>query len=318
MYDVVAIGEALIDFTPMGSGPMGNPGFEMNPGGAPANCLASNAALGGKTAFIGMVGEDTFGDAIVAAMGQAGIDTAPMRRHKSVHTTLAFVSLKADGERNFDFLRNPGADIMLEMGDVDFSVIDNCRMLHFGSLSMTDDPVRDTLFKVLEHARAQNIRTSYDPNYRPPLWQDEKTAVEWMKKGLSYANMVKMSQEEMALLTGVGEDELKKGAQMIMAEGPDTVFITCGGRGAYYATADEEGMVPGFDVKAVDTTGCGDAFTGAVHYFLLNRPDMQVCQVVRLANAVGALCATQSGGLPAIPTRAALEDFLRQIGEEAI
>ncbi|MDD4796140.1 MAG: carbohydrate kinase [Eubacteriales bacterium] len=315
MLDVVAIGEVLIDFSPAGTGPMGNPTFEMNPGGAPANCLAANAALGGKTAFIGMVGDDYFGNFVLQALADSAIGISGVKKHASVHTTLAFVSLSADGERSFSFFRNPGADIMLRLEDVDFSLIDHARIVHFGSLSMTDEPARSTLLAVLEYARDKGKTISYDPNYRPALWQDETTAAAWMNKGLEYADIVKMSQEEMALLLGIDADDVARGAARILATGKQAVFITCGARGAYYAAAQGCGFVPGFAVQAVDTTGCGDAFTGTVHYFMQHHPEYALERVVRLANAVGALCATQPGGLPALPSRASLAEFLTEHGE---
>lgn len=315
MLDVIAIGEVLIDFSPTGAGPMGNPTFEMNPGGAPANCLAANAALGGNTAFIGMVGDDTFGSFLLQALENCHIGTTGVKKNPSVHTTLAFVSIGSGGERSFSFFRNPGADIMLRPEDVDFSLIDHAGMVHFGSLSMTDEPARGTLLKVLDYARSKGKRISYDPNYRPPLWSDEATAVQWMNKGLEYADIVKMSQEEMALLLGIGADEVERGAARILAGGKQAVFITCGAQGAYYAAASGSGFVPGYPVKAVDTTGCGDSFTGTIHYFMQHHPEYPLSRVVRLANAVGALCATRPGGLPAIPSRAELEAFLAEHGE---
>ena len=301
--DVIALGELLIDFTPGGKGETGNPLYEMNPGGAPVNCLAALTKLGAKTAFIGKVGYDHFGAFLRETLIGEGIGAEGLSHTETVHTTLAFVHLDGQGERAFSFLRDPGADTQLTENDIDLGLIDRCRVFHFGSLSLTGDPAREATLYAVQYAKERGKIISYDPNYRPLLWSDEATAVRWMKKGLSYADIVKMSKEEMTLLTG--HDDIKAGAEVVREMGPKRILITRSGKGAFYYTGEtDNGFVPGFTVRAVDTTGCGDAFMGAVLYQTLYAEDKPLADTVRYANAVGALCATKRGGLPAMPDSA--------------
>jgi fructokinase len=301
MFDVVALGEMLIDFTPAGSGPMGNPCYEMNPGGAPANCLAAVSAFGGRAAFIGKVGKDNFGEFVYEKLKGAGIDASGVIFTDAVHTTLAFVHLDANGERSFSFLRKPGADIMLEKEEVNLSLIDEAKIFHFGSLSFTDEPVRSATLHAVQYAKERGKIISYDPNYRRLLWSGVEEARRWMQKGLELADIVKMSEEEMSILTGLPEDEVEKGAKMVFETGKKAVFITLGKDGAYYLTPEGGGFVPGYPVDAVDTTGCGDAFTGAMLYLYCREPGMPIGDKARIACAAGSLCATKRGGLLAMP-----------------
>jgi fructokinase len=303
MFDVTGLGELLIDFTPSGRGDNGHPAFEMNPGGAPPNCLAALQALGARTAFIGMVGNDQFGDFLGGVMEGIGVDISGLSRTSEAPTTLAFVHLTDTGERSFSFVRKPGADILLQMKDVDFTIIDRTRIFHFGTLSLTDPPARDTTLYCLDYARSLGKTISYDPNYRPPLWESEAEAVKWMRKGLEYADIIKLSEEELALITDT--EDIPRGAALLAAKGIETVFVTMGEKGAYYLDRTGSGYVPGFAVKAVDTTGCGDAFTGAALYMLLYE-QKPIAEVVRFANAAGALCATKKGGIPAMPDKDAI------------
>ncbi|MHB1314489.1 MAG: carbohydrate kinase family protein [Christensenellales bacterium] len=301
MADVVALGELLIDFSPAGQGKMGNPVFEANPGGAPANCAAAVARLGGKSAYIGKVGKDFFGELILKALRQSGIDTSGVREIQGVPTTMAFVSIDGKGERNFSFVRKPGADIMLEQSEVSYELIDKAKIFHFGSVSLTDRPVREATLAAAKYAVGKGKLVSYDPNYREPLWPDKDAALQWMTEGLRYAHIVKMSEEEMSLLTGTPQTDVERGARKILESGKKAVYITLGRKGAYYATQKSAGFVEGYKVKAIDTTGCGDAFMGAILFQLCNHPESDDAQMVRFANAVGALCATKYGGIPAMP-----------------
>lgn len=312
MYDVVALGEVLIDFSPAGTGPMGNPCFEMNPGGAPANCLAANTALGGSTAFVGMVGDDFFGRFLKKYLQEHGIDVSGMRIHESVPTTIDFVSNREDGERDFAFFRNPGADFMITEEHIDKSILDKAKIFHFGSLSLTDEPARSTTYQALERLKKKGIPISYDPNYREDLWENKDMACREMKQGLAYADIVKLSEQEMEMLTGCSAGDYAGGAGLVLEGGASLVFVTCGSGGAYYANKEEQGMVPGFPVQAVDTTGCGDAFIGAVHYQLCHCPKRPLREMVRFANAAGALCATGQTGMPAMPDREKVEKFIRE------
>ncbi len=311
--DVVALGELLIDFSPSGTGGNGNPLFEMNPGGAPVNCLAAINRLGARTEFIGKVGEDNFGGFLNQVLVNAGIGNTGLSFTGDTHTTMAFVHLESNGERSFSFLRDPGADTQLTKKDIDLSLIDRSKMVHFGSLSFTDNPVRDTLQYVLKYAKKKGKMISYDPNYRPLLWENEKTALYWMKEGLKYADIVKMSEEEAELLTGYSD--IEKAAKTVWESGCKKVFVTMGEQGAYYfAGQDNHGFVPAFSVEAVDTTGCGDAFMGAVLYQTLYQTTRKMSETVQFANAVGALCATKKGGIPAMPTE---EEALKLIRNKA-
>lgn len=313
MFDVVAVGELLIDFTPCGRGEMGNPVFEMNPGGGPPNCLAAVSALGGAAAFIGKVGNDHFGDFLVRALGKAGIDAAGVTRTYQTHTTLAFVHLAENGERSFSFLRNPGADLLLTPEEIDTSLIDRASVFHFSSLSLTSEPARQAVLQAVSYAKQQGKHISYDPNYRPLLWKNEAEALEWMNRGLALADIVKLSEDELAFLKK--EDDIVRGAAMLREEGAGRVFVTMGSKGAYYHTNEREsGFVPAFSVRAVDTTGCGDAFMGAILYQITRETGLSSAEQVRFANATAALCATQKGGLPAMPPGQSVEKLLAEQG----
>ncbi len=312
MFDVVSIGEVLIDFSPSGKGRMGNPLFEMNPGGAPANCLAANTKLGGSTAFIGMVGDDLFGNFLIRVLDETGICTRGVVKTQKASTTLAFVTIDETGDRDFAFVRNPGADHMIEKEDIDLSVIDEAKILHCGSITLSADPGRETQLYVMDYAKKAGKLISYDPNYRSLIWHDEQRAILRMKEALAYADIVKMSEEELAMLTGLPEEDYEKAAKQILDMGKTAVFITMGPKGAYYLTQKESGFVPGFPVAAVDTTGCGDAFMGTIHYFLCHHPGTSMREVVRYACAVGALCASAVGAIPALPNMEQVQAFLAE------
>ena len=307
MYDVIAIGEYLVDFTPNGTGPMGNPSYEMNPGGAPANCMAACAGAGGKTAVIACVGDDLFGRFLRKKLVESGIGDEYVQVTKKASTTLVFVSLDERGEREFAFVRKPGADTMIEEGKISGGIGKQTRILHFGSLSLTDEPARTATLELAEKAGRDGVMISYDPNYRAGLWGSERDAVYWMKQGLSLADSVKMSGEELELITGYSGKRVREGMEALLESGIKEVYITLGAGGAYYGTAEEIGFVPGFSVKAVDTTGCGDAFTGAALYMACHHPECSMEERVRFANAAGALCATRYGGMTAMPRREEIE-----------
>ncbi len=301
MYDIVGLGELLIDFTPM-ENEAGDGVFKMNAGGAPPNCLTAFSVLGGKAALIAKVGDDFFGDFLIEALNAAGVSTLGVAKTHTASTTLAFVALSKGGERRFHFVRQPGADILLEKADIDRSLIDAAHIFHFGTLSFTDLPAREATLYALDYAKKAGKTISFDPNYRAMLWENEASAIEWMRKGLAYADIIKVSEEEMALITGLDKDDFQRGAAALLDMGVKTALITYGARGAYFTTETEQGFVEGFKVTAVDTTGCGDAFMGAMLYLHCKKPEMPMADRVRFANAVGALCATKKGGVPAMPT----------------
>lgn len=307
MFDVAALGELLIDFTPAGVSPAGNVLFERNPGGAPANVLAAIARLGGTSAFLGKVGDDQFGHFLKDVLEKNSINAQGCRFSDSVNTTLAFVHLDEKGDRSFSFYRKPGADTTLAPEEVDLAVIDQCRIFHFGSLSMTDEPARSATLKAVEYARSKGKLISYDPNWRPPLWESDNAAKAGMTAGLQYADILKISEVELEFLTG--ESDLDKGSQLLYDKGIRLVLITLGPKGCYYRCAAGTGRLDTYDTHVVDTTGAGDAFLGALLYHasrletaLEATPATEIQRMIDFANAVGALCASKKGAIPAMPS----------------
>lgn len=319
MFDVVALGESLIDCTPAGKNEQGMELFSANPGGAPANMLAMNSKLGGKTAFIGKVGRDAFGDFLMHTMERAGIDVRGLCRTDAYKTTLAFVQLDEKGERSFSFYREPGADLMLRFEEVRTDLLQECRVFHFGSVSMTDEPCRSTTRQAVQAARRNGAFISYDPNYRPPLWKNEDEAVKVMRGMLPLSNMVKVSEEEMVLLTG--QNDCRAGARAILELGPCIVLVTMGEKGSFFSTAAASGFVPAAPVQAVDTTGAGDAFLGALLAYIRDKKAEELAgmpaaawrEALCFANAAGGLTTTRRGAIPAMPDRSEIEQCMQRI-----
>lgn len=318
-YDVIAIGEVLIDFTPDGVNDQGIARFARNPGGAPANVLAMNARLGGKTAFIGKVGDDDFGRFLKGVLDKSGIDTRGVVMDQEVKTTLAFVQLNEFGDRSFSFYRNPGADMMLREDEIDKQMVSDCHIFHYGSISFTDEPCRSAALSAIAQARAEGKLMSYDPNYRPFIWDAEERAVSEILNALPSADILKVSEEEMELLTG--ETDLEKGARKLMAQGPKLVLVSRGEFGSFYCAACGTGQLPAFKVSVVDTTGSGDAFLGAIHYRLRdkNAEDLlkltkdELEDILDFANAAGGLTATKRGAIPSMPALAEIEECRKNI-----
>jgi sugar/nucleoside kinase (ribokinase family) len=317
MYDVVALGELLIDFTPNGISEQGNVLFERNPGGAPANVLVALSKLGKKTAFIGKVGQDEFGRFLGESLGESQVERKGLVFSEHVNTTLAFVHLKEDGDRSFSFYRKPGADLTLEEGEVDCDLISQGRIFHFGSVSLTGEPSRSATFHAVKYAKQQGLLVSYDPNLREPLWDSLEKAKEVISEGLQYTDVLKVSEEELHFLTG--GLELEEGTQYLW----DTykisvIFVTQGSKGCFYRLRENVGMVPAFEVKAMDATGAGDAFLGAVLFQLLESPQsleqltvMEIVKYVLFANAAGALTAMRKGAIPALPEMKQIVSFMQ-------
>lgn len=315
-FDITALGEVLIDFTDRGLSDSGMRLFERNAGGAPANVLAAAARLGSKTAFIGKVGGDAHGAFLRQTLENAGIDTAGLVTDDNVFTTLAFVELDEGGERHFSFARKPGADTCLTAGELNEERLVSTRVLHVGSLSLTDEPARSATLRAIETAKAAGAVIAYDPNYRAPLWRDASTAAAEMRSVLPLVDVMKLSDEETALLTDVSDPEAA--AMRLLDAGIRCVAVTLGGDGALVATAEGCRHVAGFPVQPVDTTGAGDAFWGGfLHRMLaLNVSPAaltlaQATDCARWGNATAALCVTRRGALPAMPTR---EDVARLAG----
>jgi fructokinase len=319
MFDVTALGEVLIDFTPSGYSEKGHVLFETNPGGAPANVLVALSRLNKKTAFIGKVGHDQFGQLLKGVLEAEAVDSSNLLFSETTHTTLAFVHLDENGDRSFSFCRNPGADLMLEKAEISEETIRDSRIFHFGSLSLTNEPAATATFAALEYAKKHQVIVSYDPNLRIPLWPSLETAKKQMLKGFEYADIVKMSEEELEFLTGFRD--VVKGTEVLQAQfGTDLIFVTLGSEGCFYRGRQTYGWKEGYQVNVVDTTGAGDSFVGSVlakilekdkPLELLNQSDLE--EMVIFANAAGALTTTGKGGIPSIPTLEQIENFLRKV-----
>ncbi|NLW11689.1 MAG: carbohydrate kinase [Clostridiaceae bacterium] len=308
MIDVTAIGELLIDFTPAGQSAQNNPIFEQNPGGAPANVLACLSKLGRKTAFIGKVGADQFGVALKQTLKQVGVATEGLIIGEDCHTTLAFVHLSESGDRSFSFYRDPGADLLLTPQEVNKQLIDDCRIFHFGSVSMTGEPSRSATLSAVKYAREQGHIISYDPNLRMRLWSSEAEAKEVILGAMPYADILKISEEELLFLTG--EKDLQKGSGLLKdTYGLKLVLITLGPDGAFASSRSAQSQAPAYAVKTVDTTGAGDSFTGGFLYCLLQSgktleslTENDLKEFLAFGNAVGSLTTTSKGAIPALPT----------------
>lgn len=305
MIDIVSLGEILIDFTPSGVNEQGIALFARNPGGAPANVLAMNSKLGGTSAFLGKVGKDAFGAYLRNTLVSAGIDTTGLVEDHDIPTTLAFVHLDESGDRSFSFYRKPGADMRLTADEINKEIIDQCRIFHYGSVSLTDEPCRNAAFEAAAYAKKQGKLISFDPNYRSSLWISEDAARQQIKKAIATADILKVSEEEMFLITG--ETHLDIGSKMLMDMGPALVLISLGAKGAYYRNEVCRGILPTYDVDTIDTTGAGDAFVGAMLWQMKDIPledirCMDPSEEVDFANAAGSLTTTRNGAIPALPT----------------
>lgn len=315
-YDITALGELLIDFTEVGRSESGQRLFEQNPGGAPANLLCAAARLGLRTAFLGKVGDDMQGRFLKEALDGAGVDTGGLVWTKEAYTTLAFVALRG-GERDFSFARKPGADTRLAPEEVDTARIHKSKIFHAGSLSLSDRPARDATMAALSVAKKAGAAISYDPNYRAPLWTSEREALRRMRAVLPFADLIKVSAEEAALLAGTPDPE--QAARTLAADGAGIVVVTLGAEGALVLANGESRTVAGFEVPVLDTTGAGDAFWGGFLYKLLTSGRAlkeitaeQAESFARFGNAVAALCITRRGGIPAMPTLEETERLLNQ------
>jgi fructokinase len=304
---VVALGELLIDFVARETGvTVGEAsGFDKKPGGAPANVAVAVAKLGQPSAFLGQVGDDPFGHFLEAVVRTEGVDTRGLRFTGAARTALAFVSLRADGERSFVFYRHPSADMVMRPEDVAFDVIDRQDIFHYGSITLIDEPVRSATLAAVNYARERGLTISYDPNLRLSLWKDEATARAVLLSGLDYAHIVKVSDEELEFLTGAHDPA------PLWREGMRIIVVTHGAEGATLYTRSEAISVPGFRVNAVDTTGAGDGFVAGLLVGLIERGMVNLRESLRFACAVGAITTTARGAIPALPTRAQAEAFLR-------
>jgi len=313
VYDICALGELLIDFTPSGKTEDEILLFGRNPGGAPANVLAMFSKLGGNTVFIGKVGNDDFGLFLEKTLKDAGINTSGLIKDSAYLTTLAFVQLSESGDRSFSFYRREGADLMLYFKEIDKTLIDDSHFFHFGSVSLSALPCRDTVFDAVNYARSKDKVISYDPNYRSFLWHDEKSAKAEIARFIDRVDILKVSEEEMFFLTGTGD--IERGAYMLAENGPAIVLVSLGNKGAFFLCANGSGFLSAYNVKTIDTTGAGDAFLGATLFSLRNksREDLQkiscedLSDIVDFANAAGSLATTKKGAIPALPSQTEIE-----------
>lgn len=315
-YDVVALGELLIDFTQSGLSAQGNPLLEANPGGAPCNVLALLAKLGHPTAFIGKVGQDGFGDQLEAALQEVGIDTCGLRRDKEVHTTLAVVHTLPGGDRDFSFYRKPGADMNLRIDEVDEKLIENTKIFHFGSLSMTDEPCRAATKRAVKVAERCGKLISFDPNLREPLWDTLGEAREQILYGLEHCQILKISDNEIQWLTE--REEFDAGVVWLRRNFPNIqlILLSMGkdGSRAYCGSARAE--QPAHQMPdTIETTGAGDTFFGGVLRYVLEKgwhtyTSEELDEMLRFANAAAAIITTRKGALRVMPAREEIEALL--------
>ena len=307
MIDVVTLGELLIDFTCVSTDTDGYPTMAAHPGGAPANFLAALAKFGARTALLGKVGSDSLGRLLVGTLESAGIDTRGLLVDDSVFTTLAFVTLDQQGDREFSFARKPGADTCITFEELDTQLIDEAKVFHFGTLSLTDEPARTATQKAVAYARSKGKLITYDPNLRKPLWRDLQEARQQLLWGLQQADVVKISDEEVEFLFGLGVQE---GAAHILSNYPvKLVFVTCGADGCWYQNAKAQGHVPSLtDIQVRDTTGAGDIFGGSAVWKLLQMNKLpqqlektELEEIVRFACTAAGLSTTQPGGISSVP-----------------
>lgn len=308
MLDVTAIGELLIDFSPYGQSDKRNSIFECNPGGAPANVLAACAKLGLKTAFIGKVGNDQFGKFLKLTIDTLEIESKGLIMDGEFNTTLAIVHLNDEGDRSFSFYRKPGADMMLTEFEVNYELIRNTKILHFGSVSMTSEPSRTATIKAVKFARENNKVISYDPNLRALLWRSLEEAKEVMLSMMSYCDVLKISQEELEFLTG--NTDLDEGTQFLLQKyRVKLIFVTLGKNGCFYRTETNTGRGSAFEVNTIDTTGAGDSFIGAALYQIIHKDkpieeltSFELDNIIEFASAMSALVTTQYGAIMSMPS----------------
>lgn len=307
-YSVVSLGEILVDFTDAGQSDAGFRLFEQNPGGAVANVVCALSKLGMKdTGIIGKVGDDMHGYFLCSILSKVGVDTSGIVFDKDRFTTMAYVSLEATGERSFSFARKPGADTGLHIDELYLPMLEHTRILHVGSLSLTDEPSKSATKEAIRIAKSHGALVSYDPNYRKMLWKSESEAITQMRSLLPTADFIKLSDEEIELL--INENIPKKAIFRLLDTGATCVVVTMGGNGALIGTQYGIEFVPAFSVNCIDTTGAGDAFWGAFLFQFLSSglcpEDITLdnfAQFGRFANAAAALCVQKRGAIPSLAT----------------
>ena len=316
-FDVIALGELLIDFTENSISSQGNPMFEANPGGAPCNVLAMLNRLGKKTSFLGVVGKDQFGAMLRKILEEQNIDSSHLYEDAEVHTTLAFVHTFEDGDRDFAFYRNPGADLMLKEEQVEEDYIRSAKAFHFGTLSMTHEEVRKATKKALHIAKEEGLIISFDPNLRPPLWSSLELAKAQILYGISQCDLLKISEEELEFVTGT--TDVEKGADLLLKENPDLKImnVTLGKEGSM---AFHEGRhifhAPYIQENTIETTGAGDTFAACALNYVLEHgmtglTDEELYEMLEFGNGAASLITTKRGALRVMPQKAEVERFLK-------
>lgn len=311
-YDVVALGELLIDFTEGGTSAQGNPVLEANPGGAPCNVLAMLSRLGRRTGFIGKVGADSFGDQLERALQEAGIGTEGLARDGKVHTTLAFVHTLPGGDRDFSFYRNPGADMMLSESDLNVGMLEHCRIFHFGSLSMTDETCRRATRKAIAMAKENGAVISFDPNLREPLWESLDAAREQIGYGLGQCDILKISDNEIQWFTG-REDYDQGVAHLQEKYGIPLILLSLGREGSRaYMHGAKVQVAPFLQEHTIETTGAGDTFCACVLNYVLEHgfraySEKELEEMLTFANGAASLITTKKGALRVMPKKEEVE-----------
>jgi len=304
-YDITAIGEILIDMTSGEKSLQGNDTFEACPGGAPCNVLSLLAKAGHKTAFIGKVGDDMFGHMLAGIIDEIGIDGKGLIFDKEVRTTLAFVKKLSNGDRDFSFYRNPGADMMLNKDEIDYGIIDNSKILHFGTLSMTSVCAKEATVRAVEFAKEKGLLISFDPNLRESLWSsmdDARNAIRW---GMAHCDILKISDNEVEFMTGLSD--MEEGYKRIKEESSARqVFVTLGPDGSMGSADGKIIKVPGVKMESVvDATGAGDTFMGCALHFILERGlDLsadEITHILSVSNATAAKITQVKGALKVMP-----------------
>lgn len=314
--DVTALGELLIDFTENGTSSQGNPVLEANPGGAPCNVLAMLSKLGHHTAFVGKVGADMFGRQLRRAIDDAGIDSSGLVEDNQVNTTLAFVHTLEDGDRDFSFYRKPGADMMLTSADVKEELLTDCRIFHFGTLSMTSEECRKATEDSIDLAKHTGALISFDPNLREPLWDSLVTAKVRTIYGLEHCDILKISDNEIEWLTG--EKDYKKAAERLKAKYDiPLILVSLGKRGSMALSDTAFAEMPGYRVDTIETTGAGDTFCACVLHYILEKgfrsyKKEELEAMLRFANAAAAIVTTRKGALSVMPGKEEIEALIRK------
>ena len=315
-FDVVALGELLIDFTENGISSQGNPIFEANPGGAPCNVLAMLARLGKTTAFIGKVGNDRFGKVLSETIKDCRICADGLVFDDTVHTTLAFVHKKTDGDRDFSFYREPGADMMLRKCEIDEGIIKSAKIFHFGTLSSTHEGVREATRYGVDIAKESGALISFDPNLRPPLWDSLEDARREIEYGFEKCDILKISDNEIEFMTG-STDYDKAVRELMEKYNIKLAFATLGKKGSRAYFGDMQAEFGGFDVDTIETTGAGDTFCGSALNFILEHDinaltENDLKELLAFANAAAAIITTRRGALKVMPEKEEILDLLRR------